>query len=218
MVAIVTNNKDPENLGRVKLKLPLRESENETDWTRIATLMAGSDRGSYFVPEVGDEVLVAFHLGEIRQPYVIGMLWSSTQPAPKANEDNNLRKIRSRAGHEITFDDDTSAGKIIINTAKGQIIQCDDQAETIKIADANGTNSIQIQGGSSGQITVKSQSSTLTLNAKGEITISGTNSVSIKALEVAVEASAALKLKGSASLNIESDGIVNIKGSLVKFN
>ncbi|WP_248926123.1 phage baseplate assembly protein V [Paenibacillus hamazuiensis] len=218
MVAIVTNNQDPDGLGRVKLKLPLRETENETDWTRIATLMAGNDRGSYFVPEVGDEVLVAFHLGEIRQPYVIGTLWSPTQKAPKGDDKNNLRKIRSRAGHELTFDDTDSAGKITITTTGGTKIVIDDKADSIELTDKNGKNKIEIKGGSANEIALTSQSTTIKMTGQGEVTVSSPKSIALKAAQVTVEASATLSLKGGASVDINSDGMVNIKGSMVKIN
>jgi uncharacterized protein involved in type VI secretion and phage assembly len=107
---IVTNNQDSDELGRVKLWFPWLSENNETDWVRIATLMAGSERGTFFLPEVGDEVLVAFEHGDINQPYVIGFLWNAVATPPETNSDgqNNIRKIRSRSGHEIIFNDDNT--------------------------------------------------------------------------------------------------------------
>ncbi|RLI48197.1 MAG: phage tail protein, partial [Candidatus Thorarchaeota archaeon] len=113
MPGIVTNNQDPENLYRVKVKFPWLSEDNETDWIRVATLMAGPERGSFFLPEVGDEVLVAFEYGDINAPYVIGVLWNRKQKPPETNSDgkNNIRKIRSRSGHEIIFNDDDTSKK-----------------------------------------------------------------------------------------------------------
>lgn len=218
MVAIVTDNKDPDGLARVKLQLPLRETETETDWVRIATLMAGKDRGSLFIPEVGDEVLVAFHLGEIRQPFVIGVLWSTKQPSPKANDKNDIRQFKSRAGHVLTFDDNDSDGKVTIKTKKGQTIEFSDKADTIDIQEQSGNNAIQIKGGSANEISIKSSTSTITLNAKGDVKIESTKAINIKSTQVSIEASATMALKAGASLDIKSDGIINIKGSLVKIN
>lgn len=219
MVAIVTDNKDPENLARVKLKLPLREGETETDWTRIATLMAGKDRGTLFIPEVGDEVLVAFHLGEVRQPYVIGMLWNKKDPSPAGkNDKNDVRKFKSRAGHELTFDDNDSDGKVTIKTKKGQIIELLDKDSSLKIADSSGNNEVLIKGGSANEISIKASTSKITMNAKGDIQIESTKQIKIKSTQVNIEASATLALKASASVDIKSDGIINIKGSMVKIN
>jgi uncharacterized protein involved in type VI secretion and phage assembly len=218
MVAIVTNNEDPEKLARVKLKLPILDSEHETDWARIATFMAGKDRGSLFIPEVGDVVLVAFHMGDIREPFVIGMLWNTDQPSPEAGKDNNIRKIKSREGHEIIFGDDSADGKITIKTKKGQTVELQDKSDIIKIAEKSGNNSIEIKGGSANEITIKSSSSTITMNAKGDISIESSKSLKIKSTQVQIEASAQLTLKAGAALDIKSDGIINIKGSLVKIN
>jgi uncharacterized protein involved in type VI secretion and phage assembly len=218
MVGIVTNNKDPDGLGRVKLKLPLREVETETDWVRIATLMAGKDMGSLFIPEVNDEVLVAFHLGEVREPFVIGVLWNQKQAAPKGNDKNDIRKIKTRSGHEIIFDDNDSQGTITIKTKKGQKIEMADKEDTITIAEQSGNNSIQIKGGSASEISVKSASTTITMNAKGDIALTSNKEIKISSTQVNIEAKAALGLKAGASLDIKADGIINIKGSLVKIN
>ncbi|TDF97275.1 hypothetical protein E1757_14935 [Paenibacillus piri] len=218
MVAVVTNNKDPEGLARVKLKLPLREAETETDWVRIATLMAGKDRGSLFIPEVGDEVLVAFHLGEIRQPFVIGTLWSKTQPSPKGNDKNNLRKFKSRAGHELEFDDDDADAKVTIKTKKGQTIVFSDKQDTIDIHEQSGNNAIQIKGASANEITIKSSTSVIKLNATGDVSIESSKAITLKSTQVQIEASATMALKAGASLDIKSDGIITMKGSMVKIN
>lgn len=218
MVGVVTNNKDPENMARVKLKLPLREGEQETDWVRIATLMAGKDRGTLFVPEVGDEVLVAFHLGEIREPYVIGALWNKTDTALPPDEKNNIRKIKSRSGHELIFDDTSGAEKITVITKKGHKIEMTDKDDTINVADKTGNNFVKIEGGSTNTVTVKSTPCEITLNNKGDVVIKGTKSVKVEAPQINVEAQAQLTLKGGASVDIKSDGMLTIKGSMVKIN
>src|SRR5262249_35696979 len=106
-VGIVTNNQDPEGMCRVKVKFAWRERDDESYWARVATLMAGDSRGSLFLPEVDDEVLVAFDQGDIHHPYVIGSLWNGQDAAPEKNSNgkNDIRKIRSRSGHEFIFDD-----------------------------------------------------------------------------------------------------------------
>ncbi|ASS75492.1 hypothetical protein CIG75_11215 [Tumebacillus algifaecis] len=146
--ALVTDNKDPENLGRVKLKIPIREGEEVSEWAYIASLMAGKERGTVFVPEVDDEVLVAFHNGDMAEPYVIGALWNPKDLPPKYDaEKNNLRRIVTRSGHEITFDDNGQEGKIEIKTSKKHQVVLDDKADTLTIADGNSKNSIVINGG-----------------------------------------------------------------------
>lgn len=95
---------------------------------RVATFMAGNQRGAYFMPEVGDEVVVGFELGNLNRPVILGALWSDVDaPPPAADQSasNNIRTITSRAGHQITFDD-SPAGKIQIKTHGGLEITLED--------------------------------------------------------------------------------------------
>ena len=101
--AVVIDNVDPDNFGRVKVLLP---QDGYEIWARMATLMAGKNRGTWFIPDVDDEVLVAFDTGDMRQPYVIGCLWGGTSlPPEKMDANNNKKVLRSRNGVKITLDD-----------------------------------------------------------------------------------------------------------------
>ena len=85
-LGLVTNNQDPEKLGRIKVKFPWLSDEDESNWARIITPMAGDDRGMFFLPEVDDEVLVAFEQGDMRFPFVLGSLWNGQDKPPETNE------------------------------------------------------------------------------------------------------------------------------------
>jgi uncharacterized protein involved in type VI secretion and phage assembly len=104
--AVVIDNVDPDNRGRVKVRLGQigpGEKASET-WARVATLMAGDNRGTWFIPDVKDEVLVAFDAGDIGRPYVIGALWNDTNSPPATMDANNTKKLlRSRSGVKITL-------------------------------------------------------------------------------------------------------------------
>jgi uncharacterized protein involved in type VI secretion and phage assembly len=189
-VGIITNNKDPDGLGRVKIKFPAREGEGESYWARIATLMAGKERGTFFLPEVNDEVLVAFEQNNINHPYVLGCLWNGKEKPPEKNEDgkNNIRTIQSRSGHKIVFNDDNEQKKekLEIQTKAGHRITLDDTAgaEKIEIKDKTGSNSIAID------------------SAKSSITIECGMTLKIKAQTIEIEAGAAMELKAGATLKI----------------
>jgi len=220
-VGVVTNNKDPQKLGRVKLKLPERLGEVETDWARIAVMMAGNEMGSFVLPEVGDEVLVAFREGDIREPFVLGSLWNEKQKPPETNEDgkNNLRKLKSRSGHEIIIDDSDDKGSIEVKTQNGASVKIDNKdSGIITIKDKSGNNKAVIDGNSN---TVEIDgNSKITLKVGGNtVTIDGTqNAVEIKSdMKIALKA-AQIEMKASASLDINCDGLINIKGSMVKIN
>jgi uncharacterized protein involved in type VI secretion and phage assembly len=195
---IVTNNQDSEGLGRVKLRFPWLSDNNETDWVRVAALMAGTERGTYFLPEVGDEVLVAFEHGDINQPYVIGTLWNGVASPPETNSDgqNNIRKIRSRSGHEIIFNDDDTGGqeKIEIHTNSGHRVVLDDSRgrEKIEIIDKTGNNKMSID------------------SVQNSINIESAMQLKIKANMVEIE--------GTTSLTLKSNAVLTIQGLPVKIN
>lgn len=188
---IVTNIQDPEGLGRVKIKFPLFSDNNETDWVRIATLMAGAERGTFFLPDVGDEVLVAFEHGDLNFPYVIGFLWNGKAKPPETNSDgkNNIRKIRSRSGHEIIFNDDETAKKekIEIHTNTGHKIVLDDSSgqEKIEIIDKTGSNKIIID------------------SVQNSISMESSMQLKIKSNLVEIEGTSAMTLKSTGPLTIE---------------
>jgi uncharacterized protein involved in type VI secretion and phage assembly len=137
VLGIVTNNNDPDRLGRVKMRFPWLSGGTESDWARVATPMAGNGRGLYFLPEVDDEVLVLFERGDVRFPFVIGALWNGKDQAPAGNGDgkNAVRIIKSRSGHLVRFDDSEDAPKIeIVDASSGNRIVIDTSADTVTIS------------------------------------------------------------------------------------
>ena len=174
VVGIVTDNHDNEKLGRVKLKFPWRGVNGQSYWARIATLMAGKNRGTYFLPEVEDEVLVAFDRGDINRPYVIGALWNGVDKPPEANTDgrNNIRKIKSRSGHEIILDDSAGTEKITIK----------DKTEKNSIVIDSAQNSITIE--STMQLKIKSQ--TIEIEAGANMTIKSGAALTIQGAMVKI--------------------------------
>jgi uncharacterized protein involved in type VI secretion and phage assembly len=112
--AIVVDNVDPDELGRVKVKFPLLPDMPESFWARLVMPMAGRERGLMTIPEVDDEVLIAFMHGDINHAIVLGSLYNGVDTPPYANEDgdNNLRVFQSRSGHRLTFDDTDGAERI----------------------------------------------------------------------------------------------------------
>ncbi|MCF6155903.1 MAG: phage tail protein [Candidatus Brocadia sp.] len=198
VIGIVMSNHDPDGLGRVKVNFPWRGINDESYWARVAAPMAGNGRGTVFYPEVNDEVLVAFEHGDINHPYVIGALWNGvdTPPETNANGQNNIRKIRSRSGHEIIFNDDNTAmqEKIEIHTNAGHKIVLDDAAgqEKIEIVDKTGSNKITID------------------SVQNSITMESALQLKIKATVVEIE--------GTTSLTLKSNAVLTIQGLPVKIN
>jgi uncharacterized protein involved in type VI secretion and phage assembly len=184
VTGIVTSNTDPDHLGRVKLRLPWRSDDFETDWARVVAPMAGKARGAYFLPEIDDEVLVAFDGDDIRYPYVLGALWSKTDPPPDKNEDgkNRIRLIETPGGHLLKFIDHENEDVILIQLRDGKKVE-------IK------TEGIQIDDGAN-KITLDAKGGTVTIEAKASLTL--------KAPKIAIEAGNALDIKGGQSLGINA--------------
>lgn len=208
VVGIVTNNQDPDKLGRVKVKFPWLSEQDESNWARILTPMAGAEYGIYFLPEVNDEVLVVFEQGDVRFPYILGSLWNGKDKPPITNEDgkNNVRVIKSRSGHLIRLTDEK------------------DQ-EKIEIIDRTGKNSVAID-------TVKN---TITITSEQDITLSapkGTIKLDAKNIELKstadtkltsdaglnLKSSASANLEASAGITVEAKGTTNIKGAIINLN
>jgi uncharacterized protein involved in type VI secretion and phage assembly len=146
--AIVIDNVDPENSGRIKVRLPpasVPGRQGYETWARIATLMAGHNRGTWFIPDVDDEVLVAFAGGAAGQAYVIGGLWSKTSPPPeKMGTNNNKKVLRSRNGVKVTLDDQSGRESFTVETPGGQKVTLQDGPGSLEITDSNG-NSLKLE-------------------------------------------------------------------------
>jgi len=180
LIGTVSDLQDPEKIGRVRVKLP-QYAEQQSDWARIVTPMAGKDRGFFFQPEVGDEVLVVFENGDPRRAYVLGALWSKVDtPPPRDGNDpqNNIRLIKSRSGHKVTLDDTSGSEKIVITDKSG--------ANTLTWDAAN--NKITIESGK-GDMDITAPTGTLSISAK---------TIEIKAsADMTVQASTQLTVKGA---------------------
>ena len=189
-IGLVTDNQDPEGLGRVKVNFPWYDANTQSFWARIAVPMAGNEHGTWFLPEIGQEVLVGFEREDIRFPYVLGALWNGKEPPPTANSDgkNDERLIRSRSGHELYFNDGAQPkvelklkdGKHLVFDQNGIVLE-DEKGDTFKIE----SNS-------------------------GAISIKATGQVKIEAASISIQASGALELKAG--------GTLTLRGSLVQIN
>ena len=162
--ALVSDIKDPDGQGRVKVTLPWSPDTGAARyeaWARLATLMGGNNRGSWFVPDLNDEVLVTFEGGDPRRPYVIGGLWNGNDAPPDSMDGsgNNYRKVlRSRNGVKITLDDTNGQEKMILETPGGQKVTLEDGPGAVLIEDSNGNS-------------VKLETSGITVTASAKVTV-----------------------------------------------
>ncbi len=176
--AIVSDNDDPDGQGRVRIRLPWSPDSAGTAyeaWARLATMMAGNERGSWFIPDVDDEVLICFEAGDVRHPYVVGMLWNGQDAPPQSMQSgNNIKQLRSRSGIEITLDDSSGQETLTLKTPGGQTVTLQDGATLIELRDSGGNS-------------VKLEASGITVNASAKVTINA-STVEVSAGMVTVNA------------------------------
>lgn len=191
-IGIVTNNRDPDGLGRVKLMLPWMADNAESNWARVAAPMAGPGRGCYFLPEIDDEVLVAFEHGSPEFPYVLGGLWNGKDKPPASNADgkNDVRVITSRSGHVIRLTDT-------------------DGAEQIEIVDKSAKN----------RVVLSTKDNSITITADADVVIQATNGkLRLSGNGVEITSKADVKIDAGTTLAAQAKGQTNIKGQLVNIN
>ncbi len=249
VIGIVVDNKHPEGEYRVKVKFPwIKESDSKytdspdkedflSNWARIATFMGGPDRGSFWLPEVDDEVLVAFEHGDIRRPFVLAALWNGKDKTIHDNEsqggENNWRTIRSRSGHVLQFYDKEGEDKIIMQTktAVGECptdhhsrtghfiaMDCSSGAEKIEIYDGPQKNYLLIDS-TNNQITMESKEGNITIKApQGKVLIDCKQLETKSSDTTTMNSTAAMKVNGSATIDVIASSVQTIKGSLVKIN
>ena len=175
--AVVMDNVDPENLGRVKVRLPqvgASGQHGDEPWARLATLVAGESRERWFTPDVNDEVLVAFEAGDLRRPFVIGFLWSGSSTPPETRDTNTKKTlVRSPKGVKITIDNHSGQESFLVETPSGQKLTLKDGPGSIEITDRSGN-------------AVKLETHGITVNAGAKVTINASQ-VEIRSGAVSVD-------------------------------
>lgn len=221
-VARVENNVDSEGrLGRVRVSYPWLSDTIQSGWARCTTLMSGADKGTYFLPEIGDEVLVAFEHGDPSSLIILGSLWNgkALPPAQNADGQNNLRLIKTRSGHTLTFDDTKEKEKILIRDKGGsQITLASDGSITI-----NAMQNINLQA-TKGQVVIQvldaqgkiifqdKAGSEIALNGDGSVTVTATKDLTLQTTDGDVAITAAkgnIEMK-AITVNVAVDNVMDV--------
>lgn len=197
MTGIVTDVDDPDEMGRVTVKFPWLNPDLSSHWARVTGIGAGPDRGVYWLPEVNDEVLVAFEQGDIGRPVVIGGLWNGQDATPidkatsVANGSIVQRALVTRVGHKITLAEENAAF-VQIETAGGHILVLHDDDGKVEITTSGGA-----------VLSLDDNGRKITIKGDGDLEIEGGTNVSIKA---------------GANMEIEASGNLTIKGAMIQLN
>lgn len=197
VTAVVTNTDDPNDWGRVKVKYPWMTEDAESFWARVVGMGAGPDAGMFMMPDVGDEVLVAFEHGDFSRPCIIGGFWNGQhKPPPEAlsassGEKPLVRTWHSRTGHWIAMYDNAD-NKIEIVTQGGHKVVLDDANQQILVKSSGGLTLTMDDGGS-------------------KITLESGN-------EVEIVSSGNMKLQAGGNMDLQASGQVNVKGAMINLN
>ncbi len=241
--ALVVDNDDPEGLGRVRVSFPWQEEEGQmTPWVRVATAAAGAGHGNYFVPEIGDQVLIDFTWNNPDLPLVIGSLYNkATKHEGAYTSGNSLKIIRTRSGNQIMLGDDGGGDLISITNGTNVITLSMEEDASITISTdgdltLNGKNvtinaeeSFTLASGTaelnSEKETTITSGTDLTIDAGSALLAKACNDAALEGMNVNIEAGVALKAKGSVSAdldsvntNVKGSAMVNVSGALVKLN
>ncbi|HEV2875593.1 MAG TPA: phage baseplate assembly protein V [Thermoleophilaceae bacterium] len=210
-VGLVDDIDDPNGWGRVKVLLPWLDGEIGSVWARLALPAAGPERGFFFIPEVGDEVVVGFLQGDVRHPVVLGSLWNGVHAPPETldAQANAIRAIVSRSGHRFTFDDTDGAEKVEVKTSAEQ---------TLTLDDASGSEKIQLKDKAGNEVTMESAGITLKA-ASGDIKLEASaGKISLAGKQIEGKATGPAKLESSAKLDLQAAATLGLTGALVKIN
>jgi len=186
--ALVEDTQDPQGIGRVKVTFPLMDGKVVSNWVRVASFFAGPDRGAFFLPKKGDEVLVSFAYGNTSMPFVIGLLWNGKDKPPvKKSDQQDVREIKTSIGQVVRFEE-----------GKNQRITITDKAYN--------------------QIVIDSKKDALTVICDGTMTVrSKKGKVQIKGKTISIDADSSLSLSGSR-IDIKAKSTLTLKGSRININ
>jgi uncharacterized protein involved in type VI secretion and phage assembly len=200
----VKSLRDPKFLGRAQVSFPWLSSSVDSAWAPIATAWAGRNRGTYLLPEVGDNVVVAFLHGDLKHPYIVGFVWDDDNRPPETSPDLDRRDLKSKSGHKLVFDDFTGRQSLTLQSQGGHTVKLDDTAGAMKISISDSAQQLSIVLDSvTGKVTVSSTSGEIALSAPA-------GRISLNAANIDIHATGSLSLKG--------DGAVSVTGAVVKIN
>lgn len=230
VVGIVTDNKDPSGLNRVKVMYPWLTEDHTSFWARQSSQMAGKGRGMFNIPEIGDEVLVAFEHGDVNRPFILGQLWNGKDkpPSPSGNPTHgpgsvtNRRGLYSRVGHMVDIDD-TGGGGVKLTTSGGVKVHCTDDGPTILCSTPGGQSItitdagslIKIQDNAGDVITlsngvINATASTMMNLSAPMININGAISVTINGMAISIDAGAMAAINSGALTSVVSGNAVYV--------
>lgn len=211
VLGLVTNNQDPDDMGRVKVKYHMLDQTVESDWCRVVCFYAGKDRGNVWLPEVDDEVVLGFEHGDVNFPYVLGAVFNGKDTPPLTkNKDNDLKRLKSRSGHMLTFDDKKGNEKItLLDSSGNNMIEIDVKKDKITIQAKTGDMDILVAK------TLQIKCKDLKVNCSSSATVVSDGPIDVKAAKnLTVKTDKEAKLTAAQKIAVESQGAsIDMKAS-----
>ncbi len=217
---VVKLDEDPEQQNRIQVKVPILQADTEGVWARLANFYASNEFGAFFIPEIGDEVILGYLNNDPCNPVILGSLYSSKLPPANAlDADNNIKALQTRSGLKVEFDEDKKI--ISITTPEGNKLVFSEEDKSILMEDQNG-NKVELGDGgitldSPKDININAQGD-IALTATGKIDIAATGDASLKGMNVNLEANTGLTAKGNATAELSASGQTTVKGAMVMIN
>lgn len=226
--AVITDNNDPENLGRVKVHFDWMEDGQSTPWIFTVNPHSGDNRGFYFIPETGDEVIVGFEQNHPQKPYVMGTMYGGNRAPGQGwgTSRNDIKKIRTRQGNTIEFDDSSGSEKLLIYNVNGDTAASSNNQISLTLNPDKITiqsdGDIEIKGvnlnfHADSDISFQSDSGTISLKGSQVSIQAGGGNLSMNASQVSIQADGEFKAQG-ATAEIDGSGQVKIQGGIVQIN
>ncbi len=204
-IGVVVSNEDPAGEHRVRVRMPLVSGDADGAWARVASLDAGEERGFFFRPEIGDEVVLGFLNDDPRHAVILGMLHSSAKAPPlQGSDDNHEKMLQTRSGMKVHFDDDKKV--LTLETPAGNTLVLSEADKLLRLADQNG-NKIELT--TDGVIIESSKA--IELKAGTEVNLESGTAFSAKG-------GTQLKLEGMSGAELSSTATTKVKGSLLQLN
>ncbi|MBX2924963.1 MAG: type VI secretion system tip protein VgrG [Chitinophagaceae bacterium] len=224
--AVVTDNNDPDGLGRIRVKFHWMNGSEKSPWIRMTAPHAGNEKGIFFIPETDEEVIVGFEGDNPTEPFIIGTVYKSDAKTSFSNKDNDVKAIQTRSGNKIIMND--KEGSVFVEDKDGNSIKIDGEGNIAVLANKQialtcGKTKIEMKEDGTiditgTKITVNAQEKAQMVSNQASFTAESSGDAKMEGTKANVNGSVEVKVAGGAKTDISASGTVAVKGALITLN